>query len=110
MPLKTLKNPYRGINAHVHSIAQNPWDGPSIWESFHASHIGYLADALNRQLPPHYVAHPEQSLQIWAEDSEAGNGHLARNRPDVAIYQSGVPGRVAAGPALATLADPTLRV
>jgi len=72
MPLRTLENPYAGINAHLHSLAQNPQAGsPTIWTSIHAMYIGHLIDALNERLPAGYVARPEQSLQIWSEEEES---------------------------------------
>jgi hypothetical protein len=72
MSLRTLDNPYRGINAHPHSLAQNPQAGsPTIWTSIHAMHIGHLIAALNERLPAGYVARPEQSLQIWTEENES---------------------------------------
>jgi hypothetical protein len=41
MVKRTLDNPYKGINAHLHSLAQNPRDKhPTIWTSIHANHIG----------------------------------------------------------------------
>jgi hypothetical protein len=89
MPASSV-NPYRGINAHLHSIAQNPVKGsPTIWTSFHASHIGHIADLLNAQLPPHYIARPEQSLQIRAENIEAERIQWSHPRPDVGIFRTG---------------------
>lgn len=91
MPLRTLDNPYHGINAHLHSLAQNPQAGsPTIWTSIHAMHIGHLIDALNERLPAGYVARPEQSLQIWTEDEEGAESGKRSPRPDVAIFPSGV--------------------
>jgi hypothetical protein len=91
MALRTLNNPYRGINAHLHSVAQNPHAGsPTIWTSIHAMHIGHLIDALNERLPAGYVARPEQSLQIWTEDEEGAEAGKRSPRPDAAIFASGV--------------------
>jgi hypothetical protein len=93
MPVRTLNNPYRGINAHLHSLAQNPQAGsPTIWTSIHAMHIGHLIDALNERLPAGYVARPEQSLQIWSEDEEGAEAGKRSPRPDAAIFPSGVTG------------------
>lgn len=86
MPIMTLKNPYKGINAHLHSIAQNPKDEPTIWTSIHASLIGHIVDFLNKRLPLNYIARAEQSLQIKADDSDKAR----RPRPDGSIYQTGV--------------------
>ncbi len=91
MPLRTLNNPYRGINAHLHSLAQNPQAGsPTIWTSIHAMHIGHLIDALNERLPAGYVARPEQSLQIWSEDEEGAEAGKRSPRPDAAIFPAGI--------------------
>ena len=70
MAMKSLKNQYRGINAHLHSICQNPGDSPTIWTSFHVSYISCLSDALNSQLPLDYVARLTPSLQLWIENKE----------------------------------------
>src|SRR5260221_6618956 len=88
MPFKTLKNPYKGINAHLHSEAQNPGDSPTIWTSVHASHIGHITDALNAHLSLNYVARQEQSLQIWVEDT-GEELVMARPKPDVGLYRTG---------------------
>lgn len=85
MPTMTLKNPYKGINAHLHSIAQNPEGEPTIWTSIHASHIGDVVNALNMALPATYIARAEQSLQIKSDDSTK----VKRPRPDGSIYQTG---------------------
>jgi len=83
MPLRTLDNPYRGINAHLHSLAQNPQAGsPTIWTSIHAMHIGHLIDALNERLPAGYVARPEQSLQIWTADEEGAESAKGGQFPE----------------------------
>lgn len=90
MPAQTLANPYRGINAHLHSIAQNPSSGhPTIWTSFHAHHIGHLVDNLNLKLPSNYIARPEQSLQIWTEDESDELSRAEQPRPDVAVFRTG---------------------
>lgn len=78
-----LDNPYRGINAHLHSLAQNPQRSPTIWTSIHTDHITHITDALNAQLPPQYVARSEQSMQIWVDDSPRSPV------PDVAVYRTG---------------------
>lgn len=53
-----MKNPYKGINAHLNSLLQSPADDsqPALWSSFHASHINHLADFLNDVLPDGYIA------------------------------------------------------
>jgi hypothetical protein len=84
MPTIISTNPYKGVNAHLHSIAQNPQESPTIWTSIHASHIGHIIDSLNAQLPPNYVARGEQALQIRSDDS----GTISRPRPDGSIYRT----------------------
>lgn len=85
MPTMTLKNPYKGVNAHLHSIAQNPQDITGIWTSIHANHIVDIVNTLNRSLPPNYVARAEQSLQI-KEDT----GLTKRPQPDRSIYRTSI--------------------
>lgn len=40
--VRSIKNQYLGINAHLHSL----WQAEGDWDEFHASHIIYLANAL----------------------------------------------------------------
>lgn len=94
MAKQTLDNPYKGINAHLHSLAQNPKSGSAtIWTSIHASHIGHIIDGLNGSLPLNYIARPEQSLQIWTDDSQlelASLSHPHSPRPDVSVFRTSV--------------------
>jgi len=83
------KNPYRGINAHLHSMAQNPGSSPTIWTSIHASHIGDITRVLNTLLPANYHARAEQSLQIWTENIDTGDERKRQPRPDVGVFRSG---------------------
>jgi hypothetical protein len=66
MPIHLRQNPYNGVNAHLHSHLQQKRGG---WQSYHGTHIAHLRDLLDAQLPPHYVAFNEDSLQIgeWHE-------------------------------------------
>lgn len=89
MPTKTRHNVYQGVNAHLHSMAQNPTKSPTIWRSIHTAHITYLTDALNANLPEHYVARAESSLQIWVEDGESDFEKQQRSIPDAGIYKTG---------------------
>lgn len=88
MPTMTLKNPYKGVNAHLHSIAQNP-QRFSIWTGIHNELISHLVIELNRNLPPNYIATSEQSLQIITDDED---GILPKGtpRPDVSVYRRSV--------------------
>lgn len=47
-PIRTRRNLYRGINAHLHSY----WQAQGGWNGFHASHIVYLTTALKADLLP----------------------------------------------------------
>lgn len=86
MPTMTLMNPYQGINAHLHSMVQNPEDSPSIWAGIHSDFITYLVAELNRILPPNYIARSEQSLQIIT-DSDMGLSSQ-RPKPDISIFRN----------------------
>ena len=60
-PVRSLKNQYRGINAHLHS----QWQRYGNWAGFHTAHIADLARLLRAQLyPMGYVAEIEESLQV----------------------------------------------
>jgi hypothetical protein len=79
-PVHTLKNQYRGINAHLHSY----WQNIGGWDSFHTLHIGHLAAALKLRLfPMGYTTDIEPSLQIRRSDSS-----LAEPQSDVTIYDT----------------------
>lgn len=61
MAVHSIKNQYRGINAHLHSI----WQGERKWHRFHNYFIGQLMSLLKKQLlPMGYTALMEESLQI----------------------------------------------
>ena len=61
-----MRNPYKGINAHLNSLLQTIGDDSqlSLWSSFHASHINHIADFINDELPEGYLALSEHSLQV----------------------------------------------
>lgn len=85
MSIHARRNLYHGVNAHLHSLFQaNEAGAPSTWPGFHHNFITYLADALNAQLPDHYRAIAEQSLQVLV-----GLEPPSRRRPDVSVYQQG---------------------
>jgi hypothetical protein len=76
--VRSIKNQYVGVNAHLHSHFQvaGGWDG------FHANHISDLMRLMSAQLlPMGYVAEIQQSLQIRRFDEPAG-----RPESDVTIY------------------------
>ncbi len=67
MPLRTRKNQYRGVNAHLHSY----WQNEGGWNDFHNRHIGDLAGLLKSELLPlGYTAKIEESIQIRRVDSD----------------------------------------
>jgi hypothetical protein len=85
MAIRSRKNQYLGINAHLHSILQTAGTegSPSAWPVFHGQYIIHLMESLNRQLPTGYIAVNEQSLQILG----AENGGVPVKRvPDITIY------------------------
>jgi hypothetical protein len=101
-PIILTDNPYAGVNPHLNSELQTPGsqeEGLSIWPSFHSDHMTNIAEFLNAQLPPNYVARTEQSLQIRAEDIEAEiiSKRTHKPQPDVTIY-----GQSSTGAATAT--------
>jgi len=60
-PVRSIKNQYPGINAHLHSY----WQGAKKWNRFHNVHIADLMKLLRVQLRPlGYIATIEDSLQI----------------------------------------------
>lgn len=59
--VRSVKNQYLGINAHLHSY----WQGIGKWNRFHNVHIAQLLVTLKaRLLPMGYTAETEESLQI----------------------------------------------
>jgi Protein of unknown function (DUF4058) len=76
--LRSVKNQYRGINAHLHSSLQ----AEGGWDSFHANHIADLMRLMSAQLlPMGYVADIQQSLQIRRLGESAG-----KPESDVTIF------------------------
>jgi Protein of unknown function (DUF4058) len=68
-PIRSIKNQYPGINAHLHSY----WQAEGEWSSFHTRHIVHLADTLMAQLRPMgYITKLETSLQIRRIDDSSG--------------------------------------
>ncbi len=66
MVVRSIKNQYAGINAHLHSL----WQAQGGWVEFHTRHIVHLADALKAVLlPMGYTAALEPSLQIRRIDT-----------------------------------------
>ncbi len=80
--MKNPVNPYKGVNAHLHSYFQAE-DG---WTGFHASFIVALARDLNAHLPENFVVDVERSLQIKEIHPDTGE-RIRRPGPDMTIYQ-----------------------
>jgi hypothetical protein len=97
MAIRSAKNLYPGVNAHLNSFLQNIEGG---WQSFHGAFIIDLTRALNAALPPQYEAHNERSLQVREVvllDDTTFESH--RRKPDVTIYgtQAENPGMTLSG-------------
>ena len=61
MVVRSIKNQYPGINAHLHSC----WQAEGGWSEFHTRYIVNFADVLTRALLPlGYTVRIEESLQI----------------------------------------------
>ena len=76
--VRSIKNQYCGINAHLHSLLQ----AEGGWGGFHTTHIGDLNKTLKAKLlPMGYTTEVEPSLQIRRLDAPAG-----RPESDVTIY------------------------
>lgn len=59
--VRSIRNQYCGINAHLHSY----WQSMGGWHSFHGNHITDLLRALRAALlPMGYTADLESSLQV----------------------------------------------
>lgn len=78
--VRSIKNQYRGINAHLHSELQQPNAG---WEGFHSLHISDIARALQKELVSRgYRVEIEKSVQIRRNDEIIG-----RPRADVLVSE-----------------------
>jgi len=81
MAIRSVKNQYRGVNAHLHSYFQK-YGG---WTQFHTRYMVNLCDALKRQLlPMGYTADFDSSLQVRRIDSYFVE--ITRPRSDISIY------------------------
>lgn len=76
-PVRSIRNQYLGINAHLHSF----WQGMGGWGRFHTNHLSDLLRALRpRLLPLGYDADIEPSLQIRRLDDEGAIAHPESDR------------------------------
>jgi len=77
-PIRSIKNQYTGINAHLHSY----WQSQGGWNRFHGNHIADLMRSLSAELMPMgYVAELEPSIQIRYLDAPDSDPES-----DVTIY------------------------
>lgn len=69
MPLRSTKNEYAGVNAHLHSNLQNRAGG---WIGFHNIYIDAVGQALQTRLdkvfPGRYLVDPTKSVQVTEID------------------------------------------
>jgi hypothetical protein len=86
MAVRSKKNEYHGVNAHLHSHFQVHGG----WSSFHTNHISDLSRALNRLLPEGYLVDVEQSLQIKEIHPDSGEA-ISHPEPDITIYTTPSP-------------------
>lgn len=82
MAIRSDKNEYRGVNAHLHSFFQNV-EG---WEGFHGKHIADIAETLSAIMPLGYLVSTEKSLQI--REIYPDTGKMTLTRPDVIIHDT----------------------
>ncbi len=83
MAIRSSKNEYLGVNAHLHSYFQSKGG----WSSFHTKYISDLAEAINAKLPPGYLVDLVQSLQIREFHTESGE-RLRKPMLDITIYDT----------------------
>lgn len=89
MPLRSTKNEYAGVNAHLHSNLQNRSGG---WVGFHNTYIDAVGQALqarlNEAFPGRYLVDPTKSVQVTEDDPDKRK----RSRsPDATINRLDVP-------------------
>jgi hypothetical protein len=82
MAIRSNKNEYRGVNAHLHSTFQNVGG----WEGFHGKHIGDIAESLSAVMPTGYLVSTETSLQI--REIYPDTGKITLTRPDITIHDT----------------------
>lgn len=88
MTLLSKTNPYPGINLHLNSYLQSTTGD---WVSYHSSHIAYLRDYIDQQLPDNYYAVSEHGLQIGKFDAGTGWESRSTVRPDITITREHQP-------------------
>jgi hypothetical protein len=88
--IRSVKNQYRGVNAHLHSY----WQNRGGWNSFHGNHIADLMRLLNTKLiPMGYSADFEPSLQIRRLDKPVGEPESDVTVFDLDPIRPGIPSK-----------------
>lgn len=83
--VRSTKNQYRGINAHLHSY----WQSRGGWNRFHGNHIADLMRLLSAELiPMGYVAELESSIQIRYLNSPDSAPESSVPESDITIYDA----------------------
>ncbi|MDZ4766181.1 MAG: DUF4058 family protein [Chloroflexota bacterium] len=76
--MKSIKNQYVGVNAHLHSV----WQSAKLWGYFHNVYMSDIFKLMNTALRPMgYAAQIEDSLQL----RRVGDADSLRPRADVSI-------------------------
>jgi hypothetical protein len=79
--VRSVKNQYLGINAHLHSF----WQAEHKWNRFHNAYMTHLMEALNAELRPlNYTAELEDSVQV----RRIGDDSPRRPGADLLIYDA----------------------
>jgi hypothetical protein len=107
MAVRSDKNEYRGVNAHLHSYFQNRGG----WEGFHHKHVGDIGEVISAALPDGYIVDTERSIQIRETLPENGE-RVVHIKPDVVVFHESDPSQRTFAPepgsATPTLTQPTI--
>jgi hypothetical protein len=77
--VRSIRNQYLGINAHLHSF----WQATGTWNRFHNAQITHLMETMRAELLPlGYVAEIEESLQV----RRVGGDAPTRPKADIVVY------------------------
>lgn len=80
-PVRSIKNQYCGVNAHLHSL----WQATGTWNRFHNYFISKLMEMLKAKLlPMGYTVEIEESLQV----RRIGDVGSLRPRPDLLVIDT----------------------
>lgn len=79
--IRSQDNPYRGVNAHLHSL----WQAQGGWHEFHSLYLANLYTQIKpRLLEMGYTAALESSIQVRRIDDFSDT--IAKPESDIAIY------------------------